>query len=346
MADRVLGDYLDNFRALGAECAYVQRLGYRTVRWSYREVANTAIQFGRELHARGIDKGDRVLIWGPNSAEWVAAFYGCALTGVVAVPIDDISTSHFAAAVFKNVSAKLLLRSREHAALNFGSPSLLLDDFRDALARHSADRYQPTEVGVNDPLEIIFTSGTTAEPKGVVITHGNVLANIAPLEVEIRKYLKYERIVHPIRFLNLLPLSHVFGQFLGIFLPQLLGGTVVFQDTMKPSEVFDTIRRERVSVLVAVPRILQSMKEKIERDLGDDLATQKFQMRFQGAKGQAFPAALVDFSADPQAVRMEVLGLHLRRRYSRRRNRDLLASARICRDPRLRPYRNYVADQP
>lgn len=288
MADRVLGDYLDNFRALGRECAYVQRLGYRTVRWSYRDVANTAVQFARELRSRGIDKGDRVLIWGPNSAEWVAAFYGCALTGVVAVPIDDISTPDFAAAVFKNVTAKLLLCSREHAALKVGSISLLLDDFRDTLSRHPADRYQPTEVGVNDPLEIIFTSGTTAEPKGVVITHGNVLANIAPLEAEIRKYLKYERIVHPIRFLNLLPLSHVFGQFLGIFLPQLMGGTVVFQDTLKPSEVFETIRRERVSVLVAVPRILQSLKEKIERDLGNDRASQKFQMRFQSAKDKHF----------------------------------------------------------
>ncbi len=66
--------------------------------------------------------------------------------------------------------------------------------------------------------------------------------NIAPLEVEISKYLKYERFFHPVRFLNLLPLSHVFGQFLGIFLPQILGGTVVFQDSFKPAEVIATIR--------------------------------------------------------------------------------------------------------
>ena len=94
---------------------------------------------------------------------------------------------------------------------------------------------------------MVFTSGTTAEPKGVVISHGNVLGNIAPLETEIQRYLKYERLVHPVRFLNLLPLSHVFGQFLGIFLPQLMGGTVIFQDALKPSEVIRTIRRERVS---------------------------------------------------------------------------------------------------
>jgi long-chain acyl-CoA synthetase len=134
----------------------------------------------------------------------------------------------------------------------------------------------------------VFTSGTTAEPKGVVITHGNVLANIAPLEREMRPYLKYERWVHPVRFLNLLPLSHVFGQFLGMFLPPLLGGTVIFQEELKPSEIVGTIRRERVSVLVSVPRVLQSLKQKIERDLEDGGKLEKFRRRFRSAEGKHF----------------------------------------------------------
>ena len=137
-------------------------------------------------------------------------------------------------------------------------------------------------------LEVVFTSGTTAEPKGVVITHGNVLGNIAPLETEIQRYLKYERLVHPVRFLNLLPLSHVFGQFLGMFLPQLMGGTVIFQKALKPGEVIRTMQRERVSVLVAVPRMLQSLKEKIERDLEDDGGLEEFRRRFQAAEGKHF----------------------------------------------------------
>ena len=146
----------------------------------------------------------------------------------------------------------------------------------------------PEEAQPEDALQIVFTSGTTADPKGVVITHGNVLANVTPLEAEIGKYLKYERWVHPIRFLNLLPLSHVFGQFLGMFLPQLMGGTVIFQDALKPAEVIGTIKRERVSVLVAVPRMLQSLKEKIERDLEDQSQIEKFRRKFSAAEGKHF----------------------------------------------------------
>jgi len=126
------------------------------------------------------------------------------------------------------------------------------------------------------------------EPKGVVITHGNVLANIAPLEREMRAYLKYERFVHPVRFLNLLPLSHVFGQFLGMFLPPILGGTVIFQEELNPSEVVRTIQRERVSVLVSVPRVLQSLKQKVERDLDDQGKRKHFQQRFVAAEGKHF----------------------------------------------------------
>ncbi len=281
-----LAEYLESFLRRGRETAYVQRHGYRTVRWSYRKVAETAFRFGRELEARGIGKGDRVQLWGPNSAEWVAAFLGCALRGVVVVPMDDVATPDFALRVYQQVSARLLVCSRAHAQHTV--PMLLLESLSETVAQHSPAPYLAAGIERTDTLEIVFTSGTTAEPKGVVITHGNVLANIAPLESEIQKYLKYERLVHPVRFLNLLPLSHVFGQFLGIFLPQLMGGTVIFQETLKPAEVIATIRRERVSVLVAVPRLLQSLKEKIERALGDQGRLEEFQQKFRAAEGKHF----------------------------------------------------------
>jgi long-chain acyl-CoA synthetase len=264
-------DLLDDFERWKSGCAYVFPRGYRQERWSYGRVARLAHRFARELEARKIVAGDAVLLWSPNCAEWVAAFLGCALCGVIAVPIDDAASIDFARRISTQVRTRLVLCPRERGPVFVNLDGVVTLDPAELeveVAERSPLRFRHVEIQPSTPLEIVFTSGTTADPKGVVITHANVLGNLLPIEAEIRKYLKYERLVHPIRFLNLLPLSHVFGQFLGIFLPPLLGGTVVFENTFNPTEVTATIRRERVSVLVAVPRMIESLKQKVERDVG------------------------------------------------------------------------------
>jgi long-chain acyl-CoA synthetase len=286
-------DSLDDFERWGADCAYVFPRGYRRERWSYQRVATLAYQFARELEARNIVKGDAALLWSPNCAEWVTVFLGCALCGVIAVPIDDGASPDFAQRISAQVRTKLVLCPRERAPLFDGLAEQKIAtidpaDLAAAVAEHPAGRFRPVHIQPSDPLEIVFTSGTTAEPKGVVLTHANVVGNLTPIETEISKYLKYERLVHPIRFLNLLPLSHVFGQFLGIFLPPLLGGTVIFENTFIPTEVMATIRRERVSVLVAVPRMIESLKQKIERDLDDRGGRENFAARYAAAHNQHF----------------------------------------------------------
>src|SRR4029078_11262363 len=130
---------------------------------------------------------------------------------------------------------KLVFCSRSHRGEAGNVPTLVLEEVAAELSGHNASAGAGVVIGHEDVLEIVFTSGTTAQPKGVVITHGNVLANVAPLQDQINPYLKYERFVPPIRFLNLLPLSHVFGQFLGMYLPPLLAGTVFFQHALSPA---------------------------------------------------------------------------------------------------------------
>jgi long-chain acyl-CoA synthetase len=288
MERRSLLDYFEDFSRLADACAYVYPRGYRRERWSYRQVAETAYQFARELQARKIAKCDAVLLWSQNCAEWVAAFWGCALCGVIAVPVDDGASPDFVRRISAQVNTKLVLCPRERAPLFDAIPSIDPTELTTAMLPHSADPFRPVQIQASDPLEIVFTSGTTADPKGVVLSHANVLGNIAPIEKEMRKYLKYERLVHPIRFLNLLPLSHVFGQFLGIFLPPLLGGTVVFENTLNPTEVMATIRRERISVLVAVPRMIESLKQKVERDLENSGRREQFARRYATSAGQHF----------------------------------------------------------
>src|SRR3984957_8821605 len=294
MAESLAEFFTIHFQAHRLERAYGQRRGYRMEWFTYGQVLDLASRFARELDARQIGKGDRVMLWGENRAEWVAAFFGCVVRGVVVVPMDNGASADFAARVFRQVEARLLVCSRLHTqdtADKFPAAGLAmtLEDLPQAVGRHSAVPVSAAiGLGRDDILQIVFTSGTTTEPKGVIITHGNVLANISPLEQEIRRYLKYERFVHPVRFLNLLPLSHVFGQFLGLFLPPLLAGTVIFQEEFNPSEIIRTIHRERISVLVSVPRVLQSIKQKIERDVEDRGKMAQFQQRFRSAEGKHF----------------------------------------------------------
>jgi long-chain acyl-CoA synthetase len=116
-----------------------------------------------------------------------------------------------------------------------------------------------------DVIQIIFTSGATADPKGVVIRHRNVLANIVPVEREVAKYRKYARPFHPLRFLNLLPLSHMFGQSMASNIPPMVNGTVIFTRSFNPHDVLSLIHRRRISVLVCVPKILGVLREHVVR---------------------------------------------------------------------------------
>jgi long-chain acyl-CoA synthetase len=273
------------------EIAVAWRRGYRTVRWTYAELLRTAYRFASELASRGVAKGDRVLIWGENSGEWLAAFLGCLFAGAVAVPMDAIADKNFATRVVGQSGVRLAVVGRQLAgesSNNLGVPIVELESLHDAAGQEAIHKFSSPPIQRSDPVEIVFTSGTTSEPRGVVLTHGNLLANLETLEKEIDRYRRYERFFHPLRFLDLLPLSHVFGQLLGIFLPQILGGTSVFLDTLNPAEVIRAIHDERVSVLVSVPRLIESLQYQIERDLPASGELEKFHRDFDQAEGEHF----------------------------------------------------------
>jgi long-chain acyl-CoA synthetase len=273
MSRRSLSELFAYFDKKPRDFAYAQPAGYRTERWTYQKVAETAGRFARELESRSIHADDRIILLGPNSAEWAAAFWGSVLRGVVVVPMDWVAAQDFIERVAKQVDAKLIVVARERASFSTGAPLLILEDLCELVSHHPAGtpgaRYASPVLDRGAIAEIVFTSGTTGDPKGVVLTDGNLLANIEPIEREILKYLKYEWIFHPVRFLNLVPLSHVFGQIMGLFLPAVMSGCVIFQNSFSPADVARTIRRERVSVLIAVPRILEALRNKVERDLAE-----------------------------------------------------------------------------
>ena len=267
----------------------VQRQGYRRVQWTYAQLGETAARFARELEERGIGTGDRVFLWGPNSAEWVAAFAGCLLRGAVAVPMDFSAAPEFAARVASQVQARCAVISSERALPASAAMAVLqLENLAARLERHSGDAYPSPPLDRQAIAEILFTSGTTSEPKGVAISHGNILANLEPLEIQIQKYKKYERPFHPLRFLNVVPLSHVFGQFMGVFVPSSLNATVVFGESLNPADILRTIHDERVSVLIAVPRVIESLASKIERDIEAAGGIEHFRREYEDAAKERF----------------------------------------------------------
>src|SRR4051794_23644970 len=274
MPRRTLIDFYADLSSTAGEFV-VYDDGYRSWSYSYADVASGARAFASRLRGSGIGKGDTLTIWAENRAEWIIALWGCLLEGIILVPIDYRASADFLVRVSEIVKARAVLvgDAVDRDAIGTTRPVWHLSELRSfrVKAETGAESFRPkaeatsTEINADDTAEIIFTSGATAEPKGVVITHKNILANIVPIEREMAKYKKYARPFLPIRFLNLLPLSHMFGQAMATFVPPMLPGVVVFTRSFAPEDIVSQIRTRRISVLVSVPKLLEVLKEYVLR---------------------------------------------------------------------------------
>ncbi len=266
MPRRTLIDYFADLSSTDGEFV-VYDDGYRSWSYTYRAIATGARAFAERLRENGIGKSQAVAIWGENRAEWIVALWGCVLEGVVLVPIDYRASPDFLLRVAAIVDARAVLvgDAVDAAALGNERPIWRLSELREVQRKPDVTGVAGTEITADTTAEIIFTSGATAAPKGVVITHRNILANIIPIEREMAKYKKYAKPFLPIRFLNLLPLSHMFGQAMATFVPPMLPGVVVFTRSFAPEDILRQIHDRRVSVLVSVPKILEVLREHVLR---------------------------------------------------------------------------------
>ncbi len=277
-----LATLVDDFRRYNREIAVIRHRGNR--RWvsTYGEIALLAGRFAGLLAHKGIGPGDRVVLWAENSAEWIAAFHGCILRGVLAVPLDAYGSADFASRVAFDVKPKLavgdamLLRRLRFDDSDRDFERVAFEEWQTVLPAEEAGPV--AGLGADTPLQILFTSGTTGDPKGIVHTHGNVLASIGPIEKAAQRYLRYEKLVHPLRFLHTLPLSHVFGQTMGLWIPPIFRAEVHFESRLVAPRLIETIHRERISVLAAVPRVFTLLKSHLETSrpqLSEQLAASK-----------------------------------------------------------------------
>src|SRR6267142_1624051 len=281
-----------DFLRFAGDVAVVERRGYRREKLTYGELHGRALFWSHYLAGRRISPGDRVLLWGPNSLGWIACFWGILLRGAIVVPMDSAASPDFVQRVISDAGVKLVLRDRQQAELPGAPGSTVINDVQDVAATSPPSLEtgaDPADASRRNTIaEILYTSETTGEPRGVVLTHANFLANLEPLESGIDAYRRYERWLHPLRFVSLVPLSHVFGQFMTLLVLPLLGATVVFEPSANPTEIIRTAGRERATALIAVPRMLDAARTEIARDAHARGQTQWLQRTFESAKGRKF----------------------------------------------------------
>ncbi len=191
--------------------------GLVTRSFTYNDVRMMALTFAQVLRAAGIRKHDKVVFWGENRPEWVMAFWGCVLEGVIVVPLDYRASVDLFKRVMNIVKARAIVVGDE-VVLPTLNESIKIWNFAELVSPNStfskqrkSDEHifqkQKNSVEQSDVVEIIFTSGATADPKGVVITHRNILANIVPVERELTKYSKYGRPFFPVTISESTPLE-------------------------------------------------------------------------------------------------------------------------------------------
>lgn len=242
--------------------------GFRCWSYSSDQLRAAAERFAITLAATDLQPGDRVMIWSGNRPEWVAAFWGCLLRGVAVIPLDPSASQDLVRRIVKVASPRGLVVG-DDVAVPLELPIAHRWRLKDIVVWDAgpSPRAPRAGVGLDTIAEIVFTSGTTGDPKGVVITHRNLLANIIPVERVVAGYSRFLWALRPIRFLGLLPLSHMFGQAMTIFLPRLVDASTVFVKGHHPGELARQIRRHRITLAVIIPRALDIMRSRVQQQL-------------------------------------------------------------------------------
>ena len=251
-------DLFMTFELLGEKTALVNRTGVRRLAVSYRELHTLALKMAGLLEQQGVEPGDRVLIWGPNSSWWAIAWWGVIIRGAIAVPVDFMSDAERAGDFRTRSRAKLSLQSRFKPERMTTGSSLLLEDLQ-FLLEDSQPVGALASPKAEDPAELIYTSGTTGTPKGAILTHKNLVANITQINQQI------PIITDRFGFLSLLPLSHMFELMGGFLIPLSCGASIVYLRTLKPSAIMEALADEDIAIIMSVPRLLHLLETAIER---------------------------------------------------------------------------------
>jgi len=246
--------------------------------YTYAEVRQMAESIGHWLAEQGYPPGARVAILADNHPRWVATYLGIIAAGCAAVPLDTTFHADQVAKLLKDSGASLLFCDRKHleVAQQARVEQIVLTEVSNAIqpvSRRPAgvgisppdlnqifstrpDFFSPTPVSPDDLAAILYTSGTTADPKGVMITQANLMA-------EAKAVFGWAHIGPDDVLLGVLPLFHVLSQMANIFLPLVRGSSVVFLETLNTTELLRALQERRITAFAVVPQFFNLIHERI-----------------------------------------------------------------------------------
>jgi long-chain acyl-CoA synthetase len=252
-----------------------------TTGWTYRELDRHARAAAFRLRALGLHPGDRLLTWSPSSPELPAVYLGAMRAGLVLVPLDlRMSTEAIDGVVRSSAAARLIVGTGHDAPdpAAFGLGSFARSTVDEIGASPDGDATLPpdweSQVAAwprprpEDLVELIFTSGTTGTPKGVMLAHDNLLAGNRT----------FHRIIPPMdhRIVSLLPLSHLLEQAVGLYYALSVGASVLYVRSRNPRVIFQALREHRVTSMIVVPQVLDLFWTAIEREVEKSGRTRLF----------------------------------------------------------------------
>jgi long-chain acyl-CoA synthetase len=229
----------------------------RVDRFTYRQLHDMASAWASWLASQGIAAGDRCAILAHNDAHWCAAYLGILKTGAVAVPLDTNYSAAQVSKIVKDSGSKLLFVSEKLAA-NAADAGVPLQNLHQE--PNSSTPLEPVEsLGPVEPgasAVILYTSGTTSDPKGVVLTHANLLAErdaaFAVVDVTDRDAI-----------LGVLPLFHSLAQLANLLLPFAVGARVVYLETLNSTDLVKALSERTITIFACVPQFFYLIHQRV-----------------------------------------------------------------------------------
>jgi long-chain acyl-CoA synthetase len=292
---------------------------------TYAELHRMAESVGRWITENGFARGSRLAIVADNHPRWVAAYLGIIAAGCTVVPLDTALHADQLTKLLKDSGTSALFCDARHAesarqavaGLNVGL--VLMDP--DRMAQHSIHehwlgnlpaifdggpgKFLPAPSTPDDLASLLYTSGTTADPKGVMLTHANFLG-------EVEAVFNWIDLGPTDALLGVLPMFHVLAQMANLLLPLVKGSRVVYLETLNTTELLRALRERNITGFAVVPQFFYLIHERIFQEIEKRGAITR--RVFQGLVGFNRALRKVGINAGPLLFRKvhETLGKKMR----------------------------------